>query len=100
MIELRDEVALDLRFRSANPNYTPGMLCFYVGSTSLTPEERFEQHISGRKNSSRIARRYGLKLRMDLVPYSETTFPRALALKEEAGLARELRTKGFGAWQA
>jgi hypothetical protein len=100
LIELDQRVASEPSFRAANPNYIPGMPCFYVGSTSLTPQERFEQHTSGRKNASRIAFLFGRKLRMDLVSSSGTTLPRAWALKAEARLARELRAKHCGAWQA
>lgn len=100
VIELDPNVALDSAFKSANPNHVSGMPSFYVGSTSLTPQERFDQHTSGRKNASRIAYRYGRKLRMDLVPSQGNKLPRAWALKAEARLARELRAQGYGVWQA
>ncbi|MBC7980362.1 MAG: hypothetical protein H7Y36_07350 [Armatimonadetes bacterium] len=98
LIELDPRAALDPAFMAANPNYVAGIL-FYVGSTSLTPQERFEQHITGSKNASRIAHSYGIKLRMDLVPNNKS-LPRDWAIRAEARLARDLRSKGFGAWQA
>lgn len=39
--------------------------CVYVGITGLTPEERFANHKAG-KRSSRIVKRYGVRLRPDL----------------------------------
>lgn len=99
LIELDPRAAWDAAFMAANPHYVTGMMCFYVGSTSLAPSDRFDQHITGSKNASRIAHRYGTQLRMDLVPASKP-LPRKWALKAEARLARDLRAKGFGAWQA
>ena len=73
------------------------MACFYVGMTSLSCEERSTQHFLGTKNFSRIAHQYGRRLRMDVVPTRKPT-RRRWALKMEARLAKELRARGFGAW--
>jgi hypothetical protein len=100
LIELDPRVALEPVFLKANPLYVPGQLCFYAGSTSLTIESRFQEHVSGGRNASRIAHRFGRKLRMDLVPDAGKLMPRERALKAEVRLARELRAKGFGVWQA
>lgn len=100
LIELDPRVALDPVFMKANPRYLPGQLCFYAGSTSLTFKARLQEHVSGGRNASRIAQLYGQSLRMDLVPDAGKLMPRERALKAEVRLARELRAKGFGVWQA
>ncbi len=100
LVELDPCVALDSAFQKANPRYVPGSLCFYAGSSSQLPSDRFMEHVSGGRNSSRIAHHYGLRLRMDLVPGAGKRMPRERALKAEVRLARELRAKGFGVWQA
>ncbi len=91
------------RFREANPQFNGMLQCLYVGMTSKTPEERFQQHISGHRNakghnlSSSIVRKYGLYLRpslyRDIGPLS-----RQEALEVEKGLAMELRRKGYAVW--
>ena len=100
LLELDPLVALDPAFLKANPRYVPGQLCVYAGSSSQRPEERYIEHVTGGRNASRIAHRYGLRLRMDLVPDAGKRMPRERALKAEVRLARELRAKGFGVWQA
>lgn len=100
LLELDPRVALDPAFLKANPRYVPGLLSFYCGSSSQRAEERFIEHVTGGRNASRIAHRYGRALRMDLVPDAGKQMPRAQAIKAEARLARELRAKGFGVWQA
>lgn len=98
-IELDPAVLGVPAFAAANPNYRPGMPLFYVGSTSLRPEVRFYQHITGSKNPSEIAHEFGKVLRMDLCP-NQKRLPRDKAIKKEVGFARELRAKGCGVWQA
>ena len=100
LVELDPSVAADPVFQRANPRYAPGSACYYAGSTSQDPEARFYEHMSGTRNASRIAHRFGRILRMDLVPSAGKRFSRERALKEEFRLARELRAKGFGVWQA
>jgi predicted GIY-YIG superfamily endonuclease len=98
-IELDPSVMEDPAFRAKNPQWVPGMPLVYVGMTSLSSaEERFAQHLGGTKNVSRIAHRYGRRLRMDLVPYRKPT-RRTRAMKMEQRLAKALRSRGFGAWQ-
>lgn len=52
----------------------PGNGFLYVGETSKTPEERFQQHMTGARAenghniSSRWVRKYGKRLRPDLAP--------------------------------
>lgn len=97
-IELDPSVMEDPGFLAKNPQRKPNTSCFYIGMTSLSAEERCEQHLRGTKNVSRIAHQYGLSLRMDLVPNRKPT-RRSWAMKLEARLARDLRARGFGAWK-
>jgi hypothetical protein len=88
----------DPAFAAKNPQWKQGMPCYYIGMTSLSPRERYEQHLLGTKNVSRIAHRYGRRLRMDLVPNRKPT-RRTWAMRLEERFARDLRARGFGAWQ-
>jgi hypothetical protein len=98
-IRLDPSVLQDPAFLAMNPGYVPGYPLCYVGMTSLTPEERFRQHSGGKINASRIAHQYGRELSMNLVPNRKPT-RRTWVLKHERNLARELRAKGYGVWQA
>jgi predicted GIY-YIG superfamily endonuclease len=96
VIELKESVTLDPAFMRKNPGYVSG-LCFYVGMTSGDVEERFQQHIQGTKNVSRIAHTFGLRLRMDLVTNREPV-RRTWALEREVRITKQLRSQGYGAW--
>lgn len=51
VIELRKKVFTEnWRFRAANPQFNGVLECLYVGMTSKTPKERFEQHIKGARS--------------------------------------------------
>jgi hypothetical protein len=100
LVELDPSVALDPAFLKANPRYVLGQPCVYAGSSSQRPEERYIEHVTGGRNASRIAHRFGQCLRMDLVPDAGKLMPRDRAIKAEVRLARELRAKGYGVWQA
>ena len=96
VIELDKQVLEKKKFREANPDYVKGSPCVYVGMTSKTPEERFEQHKSGYK-SSRIVKQFGIRLKprqyQSLNPMS-----RDEAAEMEFEKARRLRKKGWGVW--
>ena len=47
VVELDSAVLSERRFVERNPDYRGGSPCVYIGMTSRTPEERFEQHKSG-----------------------------------------------------
>ncbi len=98
VIELSPEVLEDRRFRGANPHHDPRKLCFYVGMTGLTPEERFRNHKAGIK-ANRYARQYGLRLRPDLYDYANP-MPFRGAEEMERELAEALREEGHAVWQA
>ncbi len=91
------------KFRAANPQYNGVLECLYVGMTSKTPQERFQQHKSGYRNakghnlSSPIVRRYGRYLRPSLYQ-NIGPLSHAEALEVEKGLALELRRKGYAVW--
>jgi hypothetical protein len=91
------------KFRAANPQFTGALECLYVGMTSKTPKERFEQHKTGYRNkkghklSSNIVEKYGTFLRGSLFNHI-APMTRAEALKMEEKLALELRRKGYAVW--
>ena len=96
VIESDKEVLRKKKFKDANPDYVEGSPCVYVGMTSKTPEQRFEQHKSGYR-SSRIVRQFGIRLkpRQD---QSLNPMGRDEAADMEFEKARRLRKKGWGVW--
>jgi hypothetical protein len=106
VIELRKKVfSENWRFRSANPQYNGVLECLYVGMTSKTPSERFEQHRTafvnkkGHKLSSYFAWKYGSYLRPTLYNHvNQKKMTREEALKMEAKLAWDLRKQGYAVW--
>jgi hypothetical protein len=84
-------------FRKKNPNYKADKHCLYVGTTVLTPKERFDQHKAGIK-SNRYAKKYGLKLLTEL--YRDQPILTAKNyVKEEKAYAEALRIQGHAVWQ-
>lgn len=105
VIELSKRVFTEnAKFRAANPQFNGVLQCLYVGVTSKTPKERFEQHKSGYRNkkghklSSNIVQKYGLYLRPSLYNHIDPVSSREEALKLEEGLALELRRKRYAVW--
>ena len=105
VIELRKKVYTEnARFRSANPQFNGVLECVYVGMTSKSPKERFEQHKTGYRNkkgynlSSSIVKKYGSYLRPSLYNHIDLIHSRTEALKMEEILALELRRKGYAVW--
>ena len=105
VIEL-DKSILELKkFREENPNYIEGKPCVYVGYTSKTPEERFEQHITGAKNKkgysiySKKVKKYGLRLKPRLYNSHNPIKSQDEAMKMEVKKARRLRKRGYAVWQ-
>lgn len=93
------------RFRAANPQFNGRLECLYVGMTSKTPAERFQQHktgfvnAKGHKLAAYLVQKYGIYLRPSL--YNEinlTPMNREQALKMEAKLAWDLRRQGYAVW--
>ena len=96
VIELSQEVLKNRKFKEANPDYISGKPLAYVGMTSRTPEERFEQHKTGYK-SARLARKFGVRLKprqyttLNPMTYNE-------AVKMEKLRTKQLRKRGWGVW--
>jgi predicted GIY-YIG superfamily endonuclease len=92
------------KFRAANPQFNGVLECLYVGMTSKTPKERFEQHKTGFRNkkghklSSNIVEKYGTYLRPSLYNHIKPLTSRDEALKMEKILALELRRKRYAVW--
>ena len=97
VIALDKAVLNKKRFREANPYYIEGKPCVYVGSTGLTPDERFRNHKLGHKRS-RYTHKNGMYLRRklyeDLNPMTHEQ-----ACEEEVELAKRLRSRGYAVWQ-
>ena len=105
VIELSRKVfSENTKFRNANPQYNGVLECLYVGMTSKTPRERFEQHKSGRQSKkghklhSNIVHKYGLCLRPSLYENMEPLTSRTQALEQEKKLAEDLRKKRYAVW--
>jgi hypothetical protein len=105
VIELSKRVYTENRkFREANPQFNGVLECLYVGMTSKTPTERFQQHKTGfinkkgHKLSAAIVEKYGLYLRGSLYNHILPMTTRAEALKMEETLALELRRKRYAVW--
>lgn len=104
VIELSKRVFSEsAKFREANPQFNGVLQCLYVGMTSKTPAERFEQHKTGYRNakghklSSNIVQKYGLYLRPSLYNHIEP-MTREDALKMEKKLALDLRRQRYAVW--
>ncbi len=72
----------------------------YVGSTSKTPEERFQEHKDGKRNSkgplfSRKVKKHGTELLYDMFPEDNIFLTQDSALKCEKDYANKLKKDGF-----
>lgn len=98
VVELSPEVLRHARFLRANPGYIDGKPCVYVGMTGLDPDVRFDKHMAGIQSNSYV-RRYGLRLLPDLYEgFNPMSYQDAVAREVEVGI--DLRSAGFGVWQA
>lgn len=98
VIELHLDVLQEPAFRRCNPNYVDGKPCVYVGMTGLDPDVRFDKHMAGIQSNSYV-RRYGLRLLPDLYEgFNPMSYQDAVAREVEVGI--DLRSAGFGVWQA
>jgi predicted GIY-YIG superfamily endonuclease len=97
VIELDRAVLGRRRFARANPGHRPGKPCVYVGSTVLTPEERFEQHRAG-IGANRYVRAFGVRLRPRTFRNYGPFETRAEAEEAERRLGERLRRKGYAVW--
>ncbi|GLR16171.1 hypothetical protein [Portibacter lacus] len=104
VIELSKKVwSESAKFRDANPQFNGVLECLYVGMTSRTPKERFEQHKSGyiskkgHKISSSLVQKYGLYLRPSLYE-KYNPLSRTEAIKMEKELALSLKKQRYAVW--
>jgi hypothetical protein len=98
VIKLSDEVWNHARFRNANPDYQLGKPFVYVGCTGHDPDIRFDKHKAGYRVNSYV-QRYGERLMPSL--YEQfNPMPYDAACLMEVELARRLRARGYGVWQA
>jgi predicted GIY-YIG superfamily endonuclease len=96
VITLHPSVLDRREFRAANPHYTEGMPCVYVGLTIHDPGDRYEQHKAGYR-SSKYAREFGVELALELIDGFDGS---GLSDEEkEFALAEWLRAQGFAVWQ-
>ena len=98
VIELHPDVLLEPAFRRCNPGYVAGKPCVYVGMTGLDPDLRFDKHKAGIQANT-YAMKYGLRLLPDLYEgFNPMTYQAAQVREVEIGI--DLRSAGFGVWQA
>lgn len=97
VIRLKTEALQERRFASANPGHIAYKPCVYVGSTALTPELRYERHLTG-KTGSKWVKLYHLKLHQKLTDKQPTFVTRAEAEAHEMALAERLRRRGYAVW--
>ncbi|WP_439153352.1 ribose-5-phosphate isomerase [Winogradskyella sp.] len=105
VIELSKRVDTEhTKFRNANPQFNGVLECLYIGMTSKSPKERFEQHKSGyrtkkgHKISSNIVEKYGLYLRPSLYNHIDPFLSRKEAIIAEEQIALELRREKYAVW--
>ena len=98
MIELHPDVLLEPRFRKRNPDYVEGKPCVYVGMTGLDPDLLFDKHKAGIQANAYVTK-YGLRLLPDLYEgFNPMRYEDAVEREVEIGI--DLRSAGFGVWQA
>ena len=105
VVELSKRVFTEQRkFREANPQFNGVLECLYVGMTSKTPKERFQQHKTGYRNkkghkiSSNIVEKYGRYLRPSLYNHINPIATRTEAIEIEKRLSLELRREKYAVW--
>lgn len=105
VIELRKTVFTESRkFREQNPQFNGVLECLYVGTTSKTPEIRFEQHKKrirskkGESLASNIVYKYGMYLRPSLYLHLPSCSTLKEALIAEQELANFLKKQRYAVW--
>lgn len=98
VVELHPDVLQEAKFRRCNPGYVAGRPCVYVGMTGLDPDVRFDRHKAGIQANPYVLK-YGLRLLPDLYEgFNPMRYDEAAAREVEVGI--DLRSAGFGVWQA
>jgi len=91
VVELDDDVG---------PRATPGLPWVYVGQTTLTPEQRFDQHLNRARNSNgrlfaAVVADHGVALRPDLYQSEPLLYTERDAKRAEAELGERLARIGY-----
>jgi predicted GIY-YIG superfamily endonuclease len=98
VVELSMAVLRERKFLRCNPGYIEGKPCVYVGMTGLDPDVRFDKHKAGIQ-ANRFVMLYGLRLLPDLYEgFNPMRYDDAVEREIEIGI--DLRSAGFGVWQA
>ena len=97
VIRLRVAVLERRRFAAANPGHLSHKPCVYVGSTALTPEFRYEKHLTA-KSGSRLVKAFHISLHKRLTARQPTFATREEAVAHEGRLADRLRRRGYAVW--
>lgn len=98
VVELDDRVWDHARFRRANPDWQLGRPFVYVGMTGLDPDVRFDKHKAGIQANAYVFK-YGVRLLPDLYEgFNPMRYEAAVEKEIEIGI--DLRSAGFGVWQA
>ncbi|MBK8346371.1 MAG: ribose-5-phosphate isomerase [Saprospiraceae bacterium] len=105
VIELRKTVfSENKKFRDANPQFNGVLECVYVGMTSKSPKDRFDQHKNGvlskkgQDISATIVKKYGIFLRPSLYAHIQSFALMEDALKAEKELALKLKRQRYAVW--
>ena len=104
IIDLNKAVLGLKKFKARNPDYQEGKPCVYVGSTGISVEERFKQHVCGKKSkkgkdlSNKYVKKYGKRLRYNDMKNIRARKTRLTIEKKEAEVAKELELKGWAVW--
>jgi len=98
VVELSKDVLHEARFKRCNPGYVGGKPCVYVGMTGLDPDVRFDKHKAGIQANTYVLK-YGLRLLPDLYE-GFNPMPYKVAQMREIEVGIDLRSAGFGVWQA
>lgn len=98
VVELSKEVLQVPKFVRCNPGYQSGQPCVYVGMTGLDPDLRFDRHKADIQANGLVTR-FGLRLLPDLYE-GFNPMSRSDAVDREIEIGIDLRSAGFGVWQA
>jgi len=103
VIELDRAFARTSRAKRGNPDADVDKPCIYVGSSSKKPEERFYEHINGKRNErgplfSRMVFKYGIRLRPGLYQKYNPMITREEAETKEKELTAKFKKRGYTVW--
>lgn len=97
VIRLKTSVLEVGKFARKNPDHIAYKPCVYVGSTALTPEQRFDRHLNA-KSGSKLVKKYHISLHKRLTQRQPTFSTRPEAEAHEMLLAERLRRHGYAVW--